>query len=112
MADLVELTKLKSERYLNQVSDTYDSVLETLIADISQRANTFMDRDTGYTVTTCPADVSDAVCKQIMAEWKHKNFIGMNSTQEEDGSGSLIEFEEGFIPEVLRVLEKYKEYDI
>lgn len=105
---LVLLSKAKNGQYINRTDTTADTEIQTLINDVSQRAVTYMDRETDYTMATCPADVSDAVCKQVTAEYIYRDSIGTSSKSYQDGSSDKKETDEGWLPEVKAVLDRHR----
>ena len=107
---LVTLTKVKSATYLDFTLSTYDTELQTLIDDVSQRAVQYMDRATAYTIATVPADVSDALCTQIAFNWKHRETPGQTSHQYENGSAEINS--DGFIPATKQVIDLHREFNL
>ena len=107
---LVTLAKVKSATYLDFSLSTWDTELQTLIDDVSQRAVQHMDRATAYTLTTVPADVSDAICTQVAFAWRHKDTPGQTSHQYEDGSSEINN--DAFIPSVKQVIDLHREFNL
>lgn len=106
---LVSLDKVKSATYLNISGASNDVELQELIDDVSQRAVQYMDRETAYDEDTCPADVSDAICKQVSHDWRHRESPGQTVHVYEDGSADKFGSEE-FIPLTKRVLNLHREF--
>jgi len=82
------LAKVKSSMYVNLPSDSsFDTELETLIEDVSQRAESFLDHATPYAdITEVPKSINDAVAKQVNYEFRRRKDPGLSSQSFPDGS--------------------------
>ena len=108
---LVTLAKVKSASYLDISATTYDVEMQLLIDDVSGAVNTYMDRDTDYTIDTVTAGVSDAVCQEVAFRWRHRTTPGQIRHDYEGGSSDKFTVDE-FIPSVKQVLDRHREIDI
>lgn len=82
------LSKVKSAQYTNLPSDSsFDVELETLIEDISQRAEAHLDHAVPYAdITEVPKSINDAIAKQVAYEFRRRKDTGLSSVSFPDGS--------------------------
>ena len=110
------LAKVKSSQYCNLVGNnadnSFDDELTTLIADVSSRAEKYLDRASAYVdITEIPAAVNDAVAKQVTYEYRRRKDLGLQSTSFPDGS--INKYDQGdWLKGVEQTLQRYKRYVI
>jgi len=82
------LAKVKSSMYVNLPTDSsFDAELETLIEDVSNRAESTLDHAVPYAdITEVPKAINDAVAKQVTYEFRRRKDIGLQSQSFPDGS--------------------------
>jgi len=109
----IDLTALKSETYLAITVATWDTELQELLDEVTNRAVAWLDNDTWADITDLETDASLVRCvlKQAAYEWRRRKDPGLNSVTFPDGSINKYDVEE-WLSEVKSVLDRYKEITV
>jgi hypothetical protein len=107
----IDVDVLKSKLYADISGTGYDTLLETMGEQITDRMLSYLNRPTWIDEDTPPLEFIRAALMQANFEWRQRQSPGLTSVTFKDGNISKYTTEE-WLPEVRSVLDRNRNYTL